>query len=375
MTRAQFYAEDGLVWYAQAYAVGSWHALLLPRDGYFQTLPRLAAALALLWPLRWAPLVMNAVGLLLQALPVPLLLSSRLSAWAGFPTRIAMALTYLALPNAAELQASITEGQWHLALVACLLILAAPLSIRLGRAADLAALLLCGLSGPFVLPLAIVTAALYFVQRDRWHRLLAAIVSGCAALQLAGLLFSQSRPASILGATPKLFLQIISAQIYAGSLVGRNAFHRSSLFVLLLVAAIGTAIVLYCAVKASLQWRLFLFFCASVFAAGLANPNAGRGPSQWTVMAGVWDNRYWFFGLIGFVWSVSWCATSAPHTPFRIVGGLAILLMLIYVPKNWILPPQTDVHFAEAARSFELAPRGETVTIPHPARRLDAAPN
>jgi 23S rRNA (pseudouridine1915-N3)-methyltransferase len=58
---AQFWAEDGKTWYAQAYNEGALHALLLPAGGYLQSFSRLTAALSLAFDLRHAPLVF-AVG-------------------------------------------------------------------------------------------------------------------------------------------------------------------------------------------------------------------------------------------------------------------------------------------------------------------------
>jgi hypothetical protein len=67
---AQFWAEDGHVWFADAYNFGGWAALFRTQDGYFQFLPRLAAALAVLVPLRMAPLVLNLIAIAIAALPV-----------------------------------------------------------------------------------------------------------------------------------------------------------------------------------------------------------------------------------------------------------------------------------------------------------------
>lgn len=72
---AQFYAEDAHVWFADAYNLGWWRALFNAQDGYFQTVPRLGAALALLAPMARAPLVMNAIAIAVQVLPVNLLFS------------------------------------------------------------------------------------------------------------------------------------------------------------------------------------------------------------------------------------------------------------------------------------------------------------
>src|SRR5215469_14547266 len=91
LTHAQFYAEDGVHWYAQAYNDGWLQSLLLPSLGYLQTLQRFAAGLALLAPFRWAPLIMTTFGLIWQALPVPVLLSRRCRRWAPLPMRIGFA--------------------------------------------------------------------------------------------------------------------------------------------------------------------------------------------------------------------------------------------------------------------------------------------
>src|SRR5580704_15197224 len=55
---AQFFAEDGHVWFADAYNYGWLHALFRSQDGYYQVLPRLIASLALLVPMTAAPLAM-----------------------------------------------------------------------------------------------------------------------------------------------------------------------------------------------------------------------------------------------------------------------------------------------------------------------------
>src|SRR5208282_5718589 len=67
---AQFYAEDGHVWFADAYNLGWWPALFHTFAGYFETLPRLVASLALLVPLALVPLFFNIIAIAFQTLPV-----------------------------------------------------------------------------------------------------------------------------------------------------------------------------------------------------------------------------------------------------------------------------------------------------------------
>lgn len=123
----QFWAEDGKNWYAQAYNLGILPSLFLPHTGYLQTISRLTASLAQFFPLAFAPLIFNLVAIAIQILPVNLVISSRFAAL--IPTlksRLLLGFVYLALPNSYEINANITNAQWHLALLACMVVLAAP---------------------------------------------------------------------------------------------------------------------------------------------------------------------------------------------------------------------------------------------------------
>jgi hypothetical protein len=119
---AQFFAEDGAVWFADAYNQGWWTALFIAHVGYYQTFARLGAAVALLVPFSMAPLVLNLIAIAVRAVPVNLILSSRSAEWGNLRTRVVLAALYLALPNSLEVDAGITNSQWILALSALLLL-------------------------------------------------------------------------------------------------------------------------------------------------------------------------------------------------------------------------------------------------------------
>ena len=130
---AQFWAEDGHVWFADSYNYGWFAALFRTQDGYVQVLPHLAASLALLAPLCLAPLVLNLLAIAIQALPVTLLLSARSSVWGSLRYRALLAGVFIALPNCWEMHAIVTSSQWIMALCAFLLLAAStPKSIAGG---------------------------------------------------------------------------------------------------------------------------------------------------------------------------------------------------------------------------------------------------
>lgn len=363
----QFYGEDGTIWYREAYLFGWFTSLLHSQNGYFQTLPRLAAGLALAVPLRFAPLVMNIVGISVQILPVNILLSARCRNWAPLWIRAFMAVTYLALPNTRELDATVEEAQWHLALVACLLILACTPKNLGSRIFDTTIYLLSGLTGPFGLILLPAGAIFWWLRRERWRLTVIGILAVTSIVQLSALLRSASatRPHVILGATGKLFLQILVRQVYLGALLGEGSLrlHLSSL-VLSSVALLGTSVLLYCVARARWEFRLFILFSGAVFGAALINPMVSDNTPQWQILILTPGLRYWFFPMLAFVWALLYCAGSITSSPIRIIAAVGLLAMSAGIPNDWRYPPYTDFDFPRHASEFASAAPGTLVVIP-----------
>ena len=369
---AQFWAEDGHVWFADAYNFGGWTALLRTQDGYFQVLPRLAASLALLAPLRLAPLVLNLAAIAIEALPVSLLLSRRSSVWGTLRYRALLAFVYLALPNCWEMDAIITSSQWLLTLCAFLLLAANTPGSIAGRVFDVFILLLCGLTGPFCVFLAPIAFFLAWKRRGNWPWIEAGILTSCCLIQAWGLLIvdpaGRSHYAAV-GASPALFVRLLAAQVYLATLVGGNGlayYLNSLLFTFLFFVAIGgTILVVTCFIKSSLEMKLFLILTALLFAVSLSSPNTGssKGVTGWELLTSGGGIRYWFFPTLAFAWSILWCFHSRIRL-LRIVSAPLILLMCLGIIRDWRHPAFKDLHYAEYAQRFEAAPVGTVVTIP-----------
>src|SRR5262245_49692258 len=92
---AQFYAEDGAVWFHDAHESGA-RALLFSRGGYLNSVSRLVALVAQWLPLANVPLFMNVCAIALQVLPVVFFLSSRFSSL-SLRMRLIAAFVYLAI--------------------------------------------------------------------------------------------------------------------------------------------------------------------------------------------------------------------------------------------------------------------------------------
>ena len=275
LTKAQFYAEDGGVWYADAYNLGGAHALTITAGGYLNTMPRLVAWFSLLFPLRTAPLIMNLFGILIQVIPASFLISDRCATWWPLRTRLLQAAIYIALPNSREIHVVLTNAQFHMALLAVLVVLAAPPNKWYWRLFDVLVIVVSSLTGPFCIPLLAITSLSWWVFRRRWSLILVSILAPLVAVQGIELLaggYAIRAPAH-LGATLELFFRILSGHVYVGSIHGQNGFAVSAnAFELLVVTVLGTAVFAYCFMKGPVELRLFVLFCLLIFAASLSTP-------------------------------------------------------------------------------------------------------
>ena len=367
----QFYGEDGHVWFADAYNRGWFGSLFRTQDGYFQTLPRLAAALAVIWPLRFAPLITNLAGLAVQLLPVPILLSSRSRRWGPLPFRCVLALVYVALPNSRELNLSITEAQWHLALAACLLVLADPPRSTIARALEIGVFVLCGLTGPFcilLLPLALV---FWRFRLDTWRGAVVAILAGGAAAQLAALLlFDSARQQTLpLGASVAGLIRILGGQVFSAALAGSNMLAAYGGTVLLIALALfGAALLGYAAFRSGAEYRLFLAFSVFLLAASLANPKTGAQfgwTTAWQVLAAMPAAHYWFFPTLATLWGLVQLSLGPKRTQLsQAIGILLVPVVLVGLVRDWQHAAYPDTNFGYYAAKVAASKPGEAMVIP-----------
>lgn len=143
---AQFFAEDGTFWFAQAHNLGV-KAVLIPVAGYFQTNSRLIALFSTFFNYQYGPLIFNIYAAILQCLPVLLFTSNRYST-IDWKYKFISIFVYLTLFNTSETYLNVTNAQWYLALSLCLIVFSKHKKLS-NSLFDLGVVFLAGLSGPF----------------------------------------------------------------------------------------------------------------------------------------------------------------------------------------------------------------------------------
>lgn len=366
-THPQFWAEDGSVWYAQAYNLGWIHSLGIPDGGYLNTLQRLAAGLALLVPFRWAPLPMALVGLLCQALPVPILLSARCRNWSSLSLRIAFAAVYIAMPNAREVHVLCTNSHWHYAFAEVLLAFAVAPRSALGKIGDICLFALGSVCGPFGLLLMPFVFAFWWFRRQRWTLVILALLASGTTLQLYFLRHvNEARYYRALGASLAMFVRIVGGNVFIGGLRGSTPYGlRYPLLVCLASLIIAIVVCLYCARFASVEVRLFFIYCFVILAAGLKSPLVPLYLTLplWSELI-QYPSRYWFYPDLAYLFSIVWCVAYARSRMMRTACICLALILVQGIYRDWRIPPLADSHFADHAAAFERAAPGTHIVIP-----------
>jgi hypothetical protein len=381
ISHAAFWAEDGWVWYPQCYAVG-WRCVFIDHTAYLQTVSRLVALLSLLRPLPDAPRVFALAALLMQAAPAIFLLSPRMErALPSLRIRMVLALLLVAIPGMSEVYVNLTNSQWHLALLAFLIMTAAPAVNRAQRSFDTIVLLVSGLSGPFS-PILVPVALLWcWREPGRWQVWRAAVILLTAATQLSLLILHQSsRAAGVdgIGWSVHRLLNIVDINILGVAAFGRHAMinhywlvgegwlsngHPLPTLIEASIMAGASVLAIIAFLRGPWIVRAFLIFTALELAASLVD-GVAPGEPNWQAMAHGIGMRYFFHPIAAWL-AIMVTLICDRKLPLRVTGSaLMVLTVAVAIPADWELPKMTrsDV-FRSEANAFERAPPGTVMTF------------
>jgi hypothetical protein len=369
---SNLWAEDGTVFYAQAYNINGLYALLIPHTGYLQSFGRLESALAVNFPVAWAPRFATGASLLADVLPGAVFVSDRFrQVVPSRAMRVLLALATIALPGSYEVNGNLANSQWHLALLGFVLLLAAPRT-RLGHLLDLVALAVVGLSGPFcllLLPVALVLAW----KRGRWLWPRIAVLAACVAAQaLVYITHRGQRPASNLGASGDLLVRILDRPLLV-PILGTHSYldlvHLAvwrELWLPLATVVVGAGLLAYALWRGPLELRLLFWLATGVMIFTLFGSLALPDRTAWSVLADV-TVQFRYFYIPGVVWLVTliWAVSQTRVVPLRALAlGLLVAGLLIGIPRDWQYGAQSDTGFRAAAQHFDRSPPGTVATLP-----------
>lgn len=365
-----FWAEDGQVFYSEAYNLGGLHALTIPYAGYLNTLPRLEAGLAVHLPLVYGPLAASAVALLFDVLPGAFFLSSRFRHIAPLGIRLILSTVSVVLPDTFELNGNLANVQWHLVLLGLLLLLGEPPRTLFGHCIDIICLFLVGVSGPFGLLLSPLALGLWgFQERPRWLLSRLAALAATTVVQGTVILINRhQRPAGDSRASWDSLLRVLDRPLLT-PLIGGNTYRAlngqpwwQSEWLPVMVLAVGAAVIAYGALRGPTPLRALYVVAAGILAMSLASPGV---VTLADLGAGAGGMRYFYIPAVAWVSTLAWLALRADWRWLRVLPILALGCALLgAVPIDWRYPQYPPTRFAVVARQFDQAPPRTQIAVP-----------
>lgn len=406
---AQLYADDG-GWYQGAYTLGPLASLPHPAAGYFVLFQRLIASISLLLPIIAVPTFFNIVALAVQLVGICYLVSRRMeAAMPSLAVRISIALLVIALPNAYDTSGNLTSTQWHLGLLAFLVLFAGPARRIGGHTLDAAVIVVGGLTGPYCILLEPI--AIWRWRRNPGdRRLLYLLIANtvCAAAQLVVIVdrLRLERSAAPLAAGFYPLVRMIGRQVTLGLIVGAHglagiagSFVASNGVALTVLTVIPLVVCAWAAWRGPRILRAFCYFAFAVFALALLAPSIAG--FRWPSLGDPADVanfhpgglRYFLYPLLAFAISLGWLVVtylipwlrqarqrragtavkvSAPANRKmwigRVVGLTAVCVLagsvIFGVRMDWTYPPYLEEHWSTEVHRLEAAEHGTVVVIP-----------
>ncbi|HGN8756688.1 TPA: glucosyl transferase [Enterobacter asburiae] len=372
----QFWAEDGAVWYEQINHIGSIQSILLPRNGYFQTISKLTASLASYFPLYLAPIFFNITALILRCCVVMYLLSSRMSIY-SFWCRAVVACFILLMPNLEEVHANITNTHWYLSMWLFMILISKNTNGLYWKAHDYFVLALSGLSGPFIV-LMLPILMLKQIQNikgstsDRLIKKLWPMIDVFSVsfvlislIQIFSILLSadSTRSHAPLGWSLQILCNILSSHIFIGFLLPmKQALYTWDFYFFNIIISISSlAMTLYVFCKGDWRSKSIVLFPALMLFFALIKPMIHETHTQWPMIQYGAGQRYFLIP------SVFWCAIIMmasylfSRKALLLTSLLMIFAILITGYSNFRISALPDSKWLEQASKFEGLQPGEVM--------------
>ena len=372
----QLWAEDGGIFYTDAYNQGWLHALVLPYAGYLQLFPRLAFGFAQLLPFHLVPRAMNLLALACQAAPVVYLLSARgRTIVESLAVRLALVVVYLGLPLG-ETHGNVTNSQWYLAILSALMLLASAPTRRWVAGVEIAVVLVAGLSGPFSIALVPLAAYRWWRRRGRTEMSLLVATAGTAAVQVGVVVGNQLdghlRTSGNLGASASRLALIVVDRVVIPAPLGQpgplqthvsGRPHAAVLAVLALGLAV--AVCLWGLLRGGAAVRLFSVAATLELAGALRSPVTDPLRPWLAMIQSDSGGRYFLLPQLAFLAVLIVAVTTVRPPRVRTAVAAALLGVFLFgAVSNWRYAPyrQYDLHAQQA--TIDHAAPGSEILIP-----------
>jgi hypothetical protein len=384
---AQFYAEDGVVFYREQLVYGV-QSLLFPYNGYLHLVPRFTALLASFFPAIAAPFIFSVVGAMVQSFSYTFVYRPECRYLVHSDAlRAAAAVVLAAVLDNHEMLGTVLQVQWHLILVGLILLFlpngaGTPEGSLSKKAAVFLSLVIC-----FTTPMLVVV-----LPFSMWRMLKSSgreAIIGLAfaiALNLQVMIFFASpaqASAPFAGGTLALMhhlgIALVVSWTYlaflanlAGKDLAANVDHAATPALFYLAVCSAAFAVLWLALRASRQERKVLLVSLYLATASLAIPLVTRHCLEYfqsfTGVILAVAPRYFTTSAYILVFLVAWQIDGSRLFRRQWIKPLVLIAVFACgIRGNFKASPDPDTHWTTSSQAVQswIDGRRRGIPVPH----------
>jgi hypothetical protein len=350
----QFWGEDGTIFFKEQIEYG-FKSIVIPYAGYLHLTPRLIACAASLFPFSITPTIYNFFALSAMLFTGGALFSSR----CRFPFKPLLALSMIVVPHYGEVFMTVTNIQWYLCFLPLILLYSEPPVKSYQYFLDYLIIILCGLTGPFILLLLPLFFIKCFIQKSHYNYGILLTAFLCALIQ--GWCFLKTGNGENMGTSGNInaWINLVGFRFFWQLFFGNRFSYLISPKILAIFAVMTPALLLWYANSKEHRYFIgsFLFFGLSV---ALSLFYRVRSCPEIIAYDSMNAERYFYIPYVMTIWSLIICLDSPKLFKRIAISGL-LLLILNASSNQFRTIPFVDYKWKEYSEKIKT---GEPVRIP-----------
>lgn len=350
LTNPQFWAEDGTIFFLQQYNDGA-SVLLQEYVGYLHLAPRLIALVADMFiPYALTPAFYNYSSLLITLIVVMSVFSSRFH----MKNKILIALTISLIPHYAnEIFLNATNLIWLLSIMIIIVLFKEEPAARYGNVAvqytcDLAIIIVCGLTGPFIILLMPFFLWKWVNERNSYNTVMLSATFIISLIQLS-FIVAHSLNSHDVSTNFSAYNVIIGRKMFGGLFLGSYIAYEINHYLLSFLYLGILVLLLYLAYQ---KKNRFIFFCVGIsliyllaaFYRYRVNPEALILPGNGT--------RYFYVPYLMITWSLIALLGQREKWENRIVKIALVLILISSLTSGFHSKPFVDYNWTSYSQSI-----------------------
>lgn len=350
----QFWGEDGTIFFKGCIDHG-FKSILMPYAGYFHLVPRLIACAASLFPFSIIPTVYNFFALAAILFVGGALFSSRCS----IPFKPLLALSMILVPHYGEVFMTVTNIQWYLCFLPLILLCKEPPVKFYQYFLDYLIIILCGLTGPFIVLLLPLFLIKCFTKKSPYNYGILLVALLCALIQGWCFLKSGHGEGLEISGNINAWISLLGFRFFGQLFLGNHISYMIDSKILAILALMTPIFLLW---YANSKKQLYLIGSFLIFgiAAVLSLFYMVRTCPELIAYDTMNAERCFYIPYVMIMWSLITYLNSQKLLKRSIAAAL-LLLILATSSNHFRSAPFVDYKWKEYSEKIKI---GEPVSIP-----------